>query len=80
MKGGEGLKSVYLRSIKWGEKFEGVNGSYYDYVAQVSAFSKEVEKNMRNDLLIQDFREIKTNNNVLVFEKERHVVRIYRIY
>lgn len=74
------MKYVYLKTFRWSEKFKEVKGSYYDYVAEILAFSKEREDSIRNDLLNQGFREIKTNNGILVFEKARHIVRIFCLY
>lgn len=74
------MKSVYLNTIKWSASFEDVDGSYYDHVAELYSTSKYVEDGIRNDLINQGWREIKTNNGIKVFEKERHIVRIYRLY
>lgn len=82
MKGGDELrmKSIYLKPIKWSEKFEERKGSYYDYVAEFTVFGEQKIKEVRDTLLnYYQFREIKTNNGVLVFEKDRHVVRIFPV-
>ncbi|KMK75412.1 hypothetical protein [Alkalihalobacillus pseudalcaliphilus] len=74
------MKYIYLKTINWSERFESVKGSYYDYVATIYASSKEKEKEIIEELTLKGFREIKTNNGILVFEKHRHVVRLWRFY
>lgn len=74
------LKHIRLACINYNEQFEDVNGSYYDYVATFASLSAAKEQAMKNELIRKGWREIPTTNGVIVFEQERHVVRILRIW
>ncbi|WP_142301356.1 hypothetical protein [Shouchella clausii] len=74
------MKSIYIKAINWAEKFEEVDGSYYDYVANVYATSKEKKKEIIDELLRKSWRKINTNNDIIVFEKDKHIIRLYRLY
>jgi hypothetical protein len=74
------MKSIMLRSINRWEEFEPVNGDYYDYVAKFVALSEENLHRMCNELRRRRWQEVKTNNGIVVFLKDRHVVRIYPMW
>ncbi|MGX1266634.1 hypothetical protein RKD55_004578 [Rossellomorea marisflavi] len=74
------MKSVMISAIKWAAKFEQADGSYYDYVADAYSPSETKEKEITSELLSKGWRKIDTNNGMTVFEKERHVLRISRIW
>lgn len=75
------MKSITISALKWTERFESVKGSYYDSVAEIYAPSEIKEKEICNELFSKGWRNIETTNTILLlFEKERHVIRIYRIW
>lgn len=74
------MKSIYIKAINWAEKFEEVDGSYYDYVASVYASSKEKKKEIMDELLRKGWEKIDTNTGIVVFEKDKHIIRLYRLY
>lgn len=82
MKGMENMKLKHIRiaCIPYNQPFESVNGSYYDYVATFFSSSEEKELAMKHELTSRGWREIPTNNRVIVFVQERHIVRILRIW
>lgn len=75
-----GLKCIYFKSIKRAEYFEDVNGSYYDYVAKAYSFSENKHKEMCEQLTKDDWKNVKTNNGITVFLKDRHIIRIFPIW
>jgi hypothetical protein len=74
------MKFIMLRSINWCEEFEPANGDYYDYVAKFVALSEEKLNMMCNELRRRRWQEVKTNNGIVVFLKDKHVVRIYPMW
>jgi hypothetical protein len=76
----EPMKSSRFKSINWVAEFEPINGSYYDYVAEIYSPSEAKEKDICNELLKKGWRKIETGNGILVFEKDRHVIRIFPIW
>lgn len=74
------MKYVRIGIIEWVEKFKEVKGSYYDYVAEIYSTSKLKEDMIRGELKSKGWREIETNNDIAVFEKDRHVIRIFKLW
>lgn len=74
------MKSITISAIKWSTDFERVNGNYYDYAAEIYSPSESKEKEINSELLSKGWRKIETNNGITVFEKERHVLRIFRVW
>lgn len=74
------MKSVRVSAIKWSANFERVNGSYYDYAAEIYAPSEPKEVEICDELLSKGWRKIETNNGIIIFEKDRHILRIFRIW
>lgn len=74
------MKSIHLRTINWSAQFGSVGGSYYDRVAEVYAPSETKEIDIGNELISKGWRKVETNNGIAVFEKEKHIVRVFRIW
>ncbi|MCR6108656.1 hypothetical protein HXA34_20385 [Salipaludibacillus agaradhaerens] len=75
------MKYITISALKWSEQFNRVNGSYYDYAAEIYAPSEAKEREIRNELFSKGWRAIETKNTILLlFEKERHIIRIFRLW
>lgn len=75
------FKSIRIGTINWHEKFEEVKGSYYDYVCSVSSFDEVTHSKITEELISKGWREVFTSNDDLsLFEKERHVIRLNKIW
>lgn len=80
------LKYIAIPTFKengnkyWVINFEKVKGSYYDYVGKTYASSHEAEDRLGQFLSKKGWRYIPTRNPLLLlWEKERHIIRCYRI-
>lgn len=74
------MKKILISAIKWTAEFDSVKGSYYDKAAEIYSPSESKEKEIVNELVLKGWRKIETDNGILVFEKDRHVIRIYSVW
>lgn len=75
------MKRITISALKWSAQFERANGSYYDYAAEIYAPSETKEREICRELVSKGWRNIETSNSILlVYEKERHIIRIFRIW
>lgn len=76
------IKSVYIPQVNWRERFEEVNGSYYDYVAEFgvtiykndwSIVSNIIEKFIKNDWELISCKD----ERLVLLLKDKHLIRIF---
>lgn len=71
---------IRLKAIDYVYRWEEVKGSYYDYVITAYSPNRLQHAALRTELFNKGWREIKTNTGVEVFEQNRHIIRIDKIW
>lgn len=73
-------KSIRISAINWCSSFEDANGSYYDYKTAIYSNSKESHESICDELVNKGWREVKTINDLTIFEQDRYIIKISELW